>query len=235
MGKADMQHPISNATTSRTQCPKCGQQLESDVMDGLCPSCLLDVGYQFARDRNSWYSATDSFIRNHPGTSLDSPDNFGNYELLDEIGRGGMGVVYRARQLKPNRIVAVKMVLAGQLASHEEIERFFAEADAVGQLDHPGIVRVYEAGEHDGIHYIAMEHVPGHELGHRVLRGPLSSDETVKLTHAVAEALPDQACVSGGRRASRALPCLTLHFSSCNGKTGIRANKYIYTKISLGS
>ena len=184
-----MQHPISNATTSCTQCPKCGQQLESDVMDGLCPSCLLDVGYQFARDRNSWYSATDSFVRNHSGTSLDSPDNFGNYELLDEIGRGGMGVVYRARQLKPNRIVAVKMVLAGQLASHEEVERFFAEADAVGQLDHPGIVRVYEAGEHDGIHYIAMEHVPGHELGHRVLRGPLSSDETVKLTHAVAEAV----------------------------------------------
>ena len=189
MEKPDMQHQIPNAATSRISCPQCGQQLASDVIDGLCPSCLLDVGYRFALDTNSWYSTTDSPIGNRISTSLDSPDNFGNYELLDEIGRGGMGVVYRARQLKPNRIVAVKMVLAGQLASPEEVKRFFTEADAVGKLDHPGIVRVFEAGEHDGIHYIAMEYVPGHELGHRVLRGPLSSDETVKLTHAVAEAV----------------------------------------------
>jgi len=184
-----MKQETANAATGPTQCPKCGQQLESEVTDGLCPSCLLDVGYQFALDTNSWYMATDLSSGNAPGASFDSADRFGNYELLDEIGRGGMGVVYRARQLKPNRIVAIKMVLAGQLASQEEIERFFAEADAVGHLDHPGIVRVYEAGEHDGIHYIAMEYVPGHELGHRVLRGPLSSEETTKLTHAIAEAV----------------------------------------------
>ncbi len=114
---------------------------------------------------------------------------FGNYELLSEIARGGMGVVYQARQIGLNRLVALKMILAGQLASAEEVQRFRAEANAAAHLDHPGIVPIFEVGEQDGQHYFTMALVHGSNLAERLRQGPMPPREVATLVRSIAVAV----------------------------------------------
>ncbi len=114
---------------------------------------------------------------------------FGDYELLDEIARGGMGVVYKARQARLKRIVAIKMILGGQLAAEKDVKRFLVEAEAAANLDHPGIVSVYEFGEHAGSHYFSMAFVDGPSLAEKAGEKPLPATEAADLISKVAEAI----------------------------------------------
>ena len=113
----------------------------------------------------------------------------GDYELLDEIARGGMGVVYRARQISLDREVALKMILAGQLATKDDVARFYAEAEAAAQLEHPGIVPVFEVGQQDEQHFFAMAYIRGQSLSQRLDDGPITVGEAAKIARQIADAV----------------------------------------------
>jgi serine/threonine protein kinase len=114
---------------------------------------------------------------------------FGDYELQAEIARGGMGVVFKARQRRLNRIVAVKMILAGELADKVDVKRFLSEAEAAAGLDHPGIVPVYESGEIEGQHFFSMGFVEGQSLAEALNSGPLPPQRAAELVAQVADAI----------------------------------------------
>jgi Protein kinase domain len=114
---------------------------------------------------------------------------FGDYEIVREIARGGMGVVFQARQISLNRPVALKMILAGQLANEADVRRFYTEAEAAGSLDHPGIVPIFEVGQHEGQHYFSMGFIEGQSLGQRLAARPLGSREAAELFLKVSQAV----------------------------------------------
>jgi serine/threonine protein kinase len=114
---------------------------------------------------------------------------FGDYELLREVARGGMGVVYRARQVTLDRIVALKMILAGRLAGADDLERFKTEASAAARLSHPNIVTVHEVGEAAGQPFYSMEFVEGQTLSHKLAGGPLPGRLAARYVRQVARAV----------------------------------------------
>ena len=114
---------------------------------------------------------------------------FGDYEILEEIARGGMGVVYKARQISLNRIVAIKMILSGHLADESDIRRFRIEAEAAANLQHPNIVGIYEVGQQDGQHYFSMEYVAGESLSQLLRKGPLPPKQAARYVRQIAAAI----------------------------------------------
>ena len=124
-------------------------------------------------------SATDAGI----------PAQLAGYTLIRELGRGGMGVVYLARQAGLNRLVCVKVLLSGPWAGESEVLRFLREAEAAASLRHPNIVGIHELGQADGRHFFAMEYVEGRTLAELVRDGPLPADRAAGYVREIAEAV----------------------------------------------
>ena len=149
----------SLSSADPAKCEKCGATMRLET--GVCASCLLREGLKGAGEVSR--AVYESVL-----AEVDVPDkqwHLGNYEILEEVGRGGMGVIYRARQRHSHRIVAVKRVLSYHADSHETRERFRREAEAAASLDHPNILPMYEVSEsEDGLPFFSMKFATGGSL-----------------------------------------------------------------------
>ncbi|MBX3746038.1 MAG: serine/threonine protein kinase [Verrucomicrobiae bacterium] len=148
-------------------CATCGRSLGHPGFEGLCEVCLLTFGWMGFPDPANPGDPSDAPPSGRPGFWR----RVGDYELGPEIARGGMGVVYRAREVGLDREVAVKMILAGHWASPEQVERFRVEARASARLEHPNIVPILAFGEHEGWHFYAMKLVEGGDLARQLADG----------------------------------------------------------------
>ena len=148
-------------TAPASLCPKCGAAVMARASEGLCPRCLITGVLR--RQRLPQIEASEGAAA--PAAKL--PRLFGDYVLLERLADGGMGVVYRARQVALSREVALKMIRAGALAGAEEVRRFRLEARAAAHLDHPNIVPIYDVGEHEGTLFFTMKLVEGGSLAIR--------------------------------------------------------------------
>src|SRR6266487_768045 len=179
-------------------CRNCGAKILSDAPEGLCTGCVLEAAIGVSADVVAGVGdpgrAADVRGENANAASKNKKSaraaellgELGDYELIEEIGRGGQGVVFRARQKSLNRIVALKVIRLGQWASKAHLKRFRLEAEAAARLEHPGIVPIHEVGERDGSCYFSMKFVEGGQLDEVAKRKPMSIRQAVELIAKVA-------------------------------------------------
>jgi TolB-like protein/predicted Ser/Thr protein kinase len=164
-------------TTGQRFCRKCGAAIAPNSPKHSCGACLLETGLGPVE------SEREIDVDLAPPPML---MDFGDYELLEQIGRGGQGVVFRARQKSLNRTVALKVINLGQWASKAHVTRFRREAEAAAALEHPGIVSIHEVGERDGSCYFSMKFVEGGQLDEVVKREPMPPRRAAELIAKVA-------------------------------------------------
>lgn len=170
----------STTVESAETCVTCGSLLSP--ADPFCLVCALEWGL----------GGGNETAETPMEASFSKPDRlayFGDYELISEIDRGGMGVVYKARQVSLNRLVAVKMILSGQLKDRRAIERFQQESRAAARLNHPHIVSIHEVGEHEGCPYFSMDYIEGEPLDRHALLHKLSPECIAEICETVAGSL----------------------------------------------
>ncbi len=163
----------------------CADTLDQPPIAG--PMATIDLGGA-ARQTNA--QSTD-FSLGGLGGAADTDDSelIAGHKILGELGRGGMGVVYKARQVKLNRVVALKMVLAGAHAGSEQLARFQTEAEAVARLQHPNVVQIYEVGEHEGLPFFSLEYVDGGSLAGRIGGKPQPPADAARMVERLADAM----------------------------------------------
>lgn len=168
--------------TAAATCRKCGATLSRRAGTPICPACVLGAA-EIALD------AFDEPEAANPALSSALPRQFGDYELLAEIGHGGMGLVFKARQRKLDRIVALKVLLTGRFSDEHARRRFRLEAETAGRLQHPNIVAIHDIGEEEGHPYLTMEYVEGANLAELCADGPLPAKTAARYLRDIARAI----------------------------------------------